>query len=97
MLLEDEFAFDGAPLPIEEALVTWGDVVCDGGSASVAEGGATAQITIEEPAGAVFRSERLEQASRANQKPRTLTRLAVDLPKGAPRFRARVILLEMRD
>ncbi len=92
MLLEDEFAFDGAPLPIEEALVTWGDVTCDGGSASVAEGGATAQITIEEPAGAVFRSERLEQASRANQKPRTLTRLAVDLPVGTLRFRARVIL-----
>lgn len=97
MLLEDEFAFDGAPLPIEEALVTWGDVVCDGGGASVAEGGATAQITIEEPAGAVFRSERLEQASRANQKPRTLTRLAVDLPESAQRFRARVILLEIRD
>jgi hypothetical protein len=90
VLLEDEFAFEGLPLPVEEALVTWGDVTLDRDRVVVAEDGAAVQITIEQPAGAVFQAERLEQACRANQKPRTLTRLTVALPADALCFRARI-------
>ena len=90
-VLEDEFAFDGAPLAIEEALVTWGAVKLDGSFAQVVDQNAAAAITIEEPAGAVFQAARFEEACRANRKARTLTRLTVALPDGARRFRIRIM------
>jgi hypothetical protein len=89
-LLEDEFAFAGPPLPIEEAFITWGAVETDGPTARI--GGASGAITlhVEEPSGASFRAARLEAESEANRKPQALTRITLALPEGATRARIRI-------
>lgn len=90
--LEDTFAFAGSPLEIEEALVTWCPVEVEGGAARVLGRESLLDITVVEPAGALFRAERLEEACRANGKEGVLTRLSVELPAGATRFRARMVV-----
>jgi hypothetical protein len=89
--LEDVFAFDGAPLEIEEAIVTWADVELDGQTARVIGQRATLELTVQEPSGAVFHAQRLEEECRANQRDGVLTRLTVDLPAGALHFHVRVV------
>jgi hypothetical protein len=89
-LLEDEFAFDGPPLPIEEAFVTWGAVEADGPTARISGTGAAVALHVEEPAGASFQAQRLEAESAANRKPQALTRITLALPEGATRARIRI-------
>lgn len=92
-LLTDSFQADGAALPIEEALVTWGDVTLDGATALIRGEQHNLRLTIESPHGATFRVERLEEQSRANNKPGVLSRLSVALPAGAERFSMRIQLI----
>jgi len=88
--LEDSFAFAGQPLEVEEAFVTWCPVQVEGGAARVLGQNSALEMTIEEPGGVTLRAERLEEASRANRKEGTLTRLSATLPAGAARFRLRM-------
>jgi hypothetical protein len=52
---------------------------------------ATLELTVQEPSGAVFHAQRLEEECRANQRDGVLTRLTVDLPAGALHFHVRVV------
>ncbi len=88
--LRDEFRFDGAPLAVEEAFVTWQPVETDGGQARIRGEHTTLALTILEPAGARFAAESLEAACRENAIDGVLTRLAVALPAGATRFHLRL-------
>lgn len=90
--LEDSFAFAGSPLEVEEAFVTWCPVEVEGGTALVLGRESVLDIAVVEPAGALFRAERLEEACRANRKEGVLTRLSVVLPAGATRFRATMVV-----
>jgi hypothetical protein len=90
--LTDTFRAGGAALPVEEALVTWGDVTLDGAMAVVRGERHALRLIIEAPSGASFRLERLEEQSRQNKKPGILSRLAVDLPPGAETFSVRMEL-----
>lgn len=90
VILQDEFAFAGNALPIEEAFVTWSAVEVDGPTARIRGQRAAATLTVEEPAGATFAVTRLEEECRANEREGILTRLAVALPAGATRFRLRL-------
>lgn len=89
-LLEDEFAFDGPPLPIEEAFVTWGAVEAAGATARISGARAAITLTVEQPAGASFQATRLEAECSANGKPQTLTRITLALPAGAAGARIRI-------
>lgn len=90
ILLADEFAFDGEPLPIEEAFTTWSQVDVRGSRALITGERAALDLEIVEPAGAAFTLESLEQACRENAIDGTLLRLAAALPAGATRFALRI-------
>jgi hypothetical protein len=84
--LEDNFEFAGNPLEIEEAFVTWCSVSVEGSTARITGQGDELSLTILEPAGTAFVAELLMEACRANQREKTLTRLAACLPPDAQRF-----------
>lgn len=88
--LTDVFAFDGPPLSIEEAFVTWDTVTVVGDTAQIVGARTQLDLTILEPAGARFSTESLAEACRANHRDGVLTRLAVALPAGATQFRLRM-------
>lgn len=87
--LQDEFRFSDAPAEVEEALVTWFDVTTEGVTATIHAKEHSLKLTIEEPQGAAFKLEALEQESRANAKEATLKRLSFVLPS-ADEVQARV-------
>jgi hypothetical protein len=78
--LRDLFQFEGEPQEIEEALVTWKDVEVDGAAAIVRGQRHLLRLTIEEPVGAQFHLEHMEDESRANHKEGVLKRLSFRLP-----------------
>jgi hypothetical protein len=84
--LADEFAFDGPPLAVEEAFVTWDQVTLDGNTARIQAGSNALLLAVEEPAGAVFAAESLADHCRANEMEADLSRLTVTLPPGSTRF-----------
>jgi hypothetical protein len=88
--LEDNFAFSGAPLSIEEALVTWFPIKTSGGDAEVIGSRASLKLQIIEPHGAVFVAEDKSEECRINQREGQLTRLAIQLPLSATRFVLRI-------
>jgi len=90
--LEDVFAFDGPPLDIEEAFVTWFPVQVSGSTARILGKRSTLELTVQEPAGATFQAARLEEECRANQREGVLTCLTVSLPSGALRFHVRITI-----
>ncbi len=91
--LEDDFRFAGDPVAVEEALITWHDVEVDGATALIRGQRHTLHLTIEAPACAQFKLERLEEQSRANAKPGVLKRLSFELPATAePRARVRMAI-----
>ncbi len=65
---------------VEEAFVTWGNVEVHGPTAIIRSGRHTLRMTIEQPAGARFSVELLEDACRANQREGILKRLTMILP-----------------
>lgn len=87
--LEDTFQFSGAPEPVEEAFITYQDVLVSGGSAVLSGADHSVRLEILAPAGAVFHLERLEQASQENQKTGILKRLTISLP-ASPEIQVRV-------
>lgn len=88
--LTDAFAFDGAPLPVEEGFVTWHPVTLDGATAQIHGARSSLRLDVLEPAGAVFTVESLAEDCRANRRPETLQRLAVALSPGSTRFAMRL-------
>jgi hypothetical protein len=89
VILTDAFEFAGAAQQIEEAFVTWGEVVAHGPTASVRCGSHTLRMTIEEPVGARFAVESLEEACRTNHREGILKRLTFVVP-AAGQSKARV-------
>lgn len=85
--LEDQFAFEGDPLPIEEAFVTWLPVEVTENGVRITGESTTVELTALEPEGLHFTTETLDSHTNANRRPGTLTRLAVALPLGATQFR----------
>jgi hypothetical protein len=84
--LEDNFEFAGNALEIEEAFVTWCSVLVEGSTARITGQCHELSLTILEPVGAAFVADLLTDACRANEREKTLTRLAACLPPGARRF-----------
>jgi len=84
--LEDRFEFNGSPLEVEEAFVTWCSVSVNGSIARIKGESNELCLTILEPGGAAFVSEVLTEECKANQREKTLTRLSVCLPAGILRF-----------
>jgi hypothetical protein len=87
--LQDDFRFDGAPVEVEEAFITWHTVEVAGATALIRGQRHTLRLTIESPADAHFQLESLEEQSRANAKPGVLKRLSFVL-LAAPETQARV-------
>ena len=81
--LRDRFTFSGEPEEIEEAFITWLEAEVDGDGATLRGERGQLRLTIEQPAGAAFELERLDEQSRANDKPGVLKRLRVVLPPAA--------------
>ena len=81
--MTDAFEFAGAAQQVEEAFVTWGEVVAHGPTASVRCGKHTLRLAIEEPVGARFAVESLEEACRANHREGILKRLTFVVPAAA--------------
>jgi hypothetical protein len=97
VVLEDDFAFTGAGLPIEEALVTWFPVrVADQG---IEIYGSQAKLKVEvlEPSGVLITAEDKSDECRANQRTGQLTRLAIQLPPETTHFRLKITPLERRE
>jgi hypothetical protein len=90
-MLEDTFDFDGPPLQIEEAFVTWETVALEGATARVCGKHSALEMLIDEPAGAVFQVERLEDECKENLRDGTLSRITVLLPEGQKTFRMRLV------
>lgn len=92
--LEDAFRFSDNPLAVEEAFVTWCEVELHDGGAFVKGQRHILKLTIEQPVGASFAVEALEEQSRANDKPGILKRITVTLPAAAEtEFRIRMEVL----
>jgi hypothetical protein len=83
VILTDAFEFSGAGQLVEEAFVTWGEVVAHGPTAAIHCGKHTLRLAIEEPAGARFAVESLAEACRANQREGVLKRLTFVVPAAA--------------
>lgn len=90
VILEDEFAFSGEPLTIEEALVTWFPMQHDGGTAMIQGSRAALKLEVIQPAKAHFAAEDYTEVCRVNHRAGHLTRLAVALPQGATRFALKI-------
>lgn len=83
MTLSDEAVFSSAPLPLEEAFITWNEVEVQGKTAIIRGQKHSLRLTIETPAGAAFAVEHLEKESKENHKPAVLKRLSFDVPAAA--------------
>jgi hypothetical protein len=91
--LEDTFSFEGDPVEIEEAFVTWLEVDASGATAAI-HGNRTLQLTVEAPEGLCFEIEVLAEECRANAKDKILKRLTVMLPSASDiTFRIRLELV----
>ncbi len=88
--LEDSFGFDGPALAVEEAFVTWDRVELEGSKARIHGQNAALEMTIEEPAGAVFEVHSLEKECRENHREGILSRITVQLPQGSTLFRVKI-------
>jgi hypothetical protein len=87
VMLADGFAFEGAPLTVEEAFSTWFPVTIDGPTAHIRGESVALELVVLEPDDAIFTAESLEQGCRDNELDGVLTRLAIQLPEGTTSFR----------
>lgn len=83
VILTDTFEFSGPGQLVEEAFVTWGEVVSHGPTAAIHCGKHTLRLAIEAPAGARFAVESLAEACRVNQREGVLKRLTFIVPPAA--------------
>ncbi|MEA3365916.1 MAG: heparinase II/III family protein, partial [Candidatus Hydrogenedentes bacterium] len=74
LVMETQYAFDGAGLEVEEAFITWLDVETDGATARLISSEGVVEIHAD---GGVFAAERLEEACKANRKSDVLTRITL--------------------
>lgn len=74
LVMDTQYAFDGAGLEVEEAFMTWLDVECDGSVARVVSKEGILEIHAES---GEFAAERLEEACKANRKSDVLTRITL--------------------
>lgn len=84
--LEDNFAFSGKALSIEEALLTWFPVRISGGVAEILGSRATLKLQVLDPSGATLIAEDKSAECQINQREGQLTRIAIQLPPGSDRF-----------
>ena len=89
LVLQDEFAFEGQALEVEEALATYANVQVNGNCAQIDGQAYSLYLTIEEPTGASFTVESLDEACRANAKAGVLKRLTFK-PQGKAVVRMQV-------
>lgn len=89
--LEDVFDFSGPPQDVEEAFATWAEVDIQGACAWINGKENRLELRLEEPAGAVFHVERLEEDCRANRREGVLSRISAALPAGSQRFKMRIL------
>lgn len=80
--LTDAYEF-AAALPVEEAFVTWAQVEVHGPTAFIRGTKHVLRMTIEEPVGARFAVESLDEACRANRREGVLKRLTFVVPPAA--------------
>ena len=80
--LTDEFVFEGTPLPVQEAFVTWGQVEVNGAKARITGKSGALELTILEPAGAAFELVSLAEECKKNQREGELKRLVVSAAGG---------------
>ena len=83
----------GRGVVLEEAFVTWLDVVIEAGMARVIGQRSELLLTVEDPPTAAFCVQRLERESRENAKGRVLSRLAVSIPDARTGIRIRMQVL----
>jgi len=95
VLLDDQFAFLGEALSIEEAFITWFPVQVSGNIAEIQGTRAVLKLEIIEPAGAQFSAEDMSKICRINQREGQLTRLAVELPPASIRFVLKITPVEL--
>jgi len=88
--LSDQFAFDGSPLDVEEAFVTWAQVALSGDSARINGKRGALELRILEPAGAVFEAHSLAEECQTHQREGVLTRLTVRLAPGQTDFKMEI-------
>jgi hypothetical protein len=83
VILTDAFEFTGKGELVEEAFVTWGEVVAHGPTAAIHSGKHTLRLVIEEPTGARFAVESLAEVCRVNHREGVLKRLTFIVPAAA--------------
>jgi hypothetical protein len=77
VVLQDAFVFNGKPLEVEEAFMTWHNVETNGNTARIITDKGALEILAEN---GTFASEKLEEACKANKKSGTLTRVSLTCP-----------------
>lgn len=87
LTLCDAFAFNGSPLEVEEAFVTWSQVSTSGGTATLRGSQGALELTILAPAGAVFETQSLAEDCQTHQREGVLTRLVARLAPGQTEFK----------
>lgn len=85
-VLHDQFNFSSAALPVEEAFVTWNDVTIDGPHAVIRGKHSSLALSIQQPAGAIFTVQSLEEDCKLNERDGVLKRLTVQLAAGQTEF-----------
>ncbi|HEY5002960.1 MAG TPA: heparinase II/III family protein, partial [Ktedonobacteraceae bacterium] len=78
----DTFVFAEQMHEIEEAFITWLECEVDGATAHIYGQHTVTSLKIEQAVGLNFQLERLDEQSKANQKPEVLKRLSVTFPRG---------------
>jgi hypothetical protein len=89
-LLHDQFAFAGDSLPVEEAFVTWNEVALNDSHAVIRGKHSSLTLSIQQPSGAVFELQSLEEECKTNQREGILKRLTVQLAPGQTEFSLRL-------
>jgi hypothetical protein len=90
LTVEDTFAFGQGPLAVQEAFVTWFNTLVSDQTALIVGERHILELTIQEPAEAVFVLELLEEESKANHKTEVLKRLSFECQAAEGPLTARV-------
>ena len=79
VVLQDAFVFEGEPLEVEEAFMTWRKVETSGNTVRITTDKGALEIRAQN---GTFVSEKLDEACKANKKTGTLTRISLTCPPG---------------
>ncbi len=81
LILKDKYLFSNNSPKIEEAFITWLDVIVRGNTAIISGKNNKLILTIKEPKNTRFHLEKLKKESRENKKSRILKRISFIIPK----------------